>query len=341
MKILVITNMYPDRIPYFGTFIKHQVESLEDIGIEVKKVVKLKKTRFTYVPFILRSIFYILFKSYDLVHAHYGFHSALLPSIIKRRPLIITFHRGDALDEPLRNKLYFILQRFVVSRADFLIAVSNEVKDALINSLGANPNRISVITCGVDTDLFLPLDKNAARKELGISQDSKVILFVGSLNHRKGIDLLLECSKRLPEANFILIGEGTIDINYPNCTIIKAQPNHSLPKWFSIADIFILPSRSEGTPVVILEALSSGVPVIASKVGGIPDLVREGETGYLIESENIDMFEKRLRELLQNSQKRKQIRLQARKEMIENYDIHKIAKKIKALYDKLLEIKLS
>jgi len=328
MKLLVISNMYPDKNPAFGPFIKQQIESLEDIGVEVIRVVKSKKTLLTYVPFLIKSIYFLLFKSYDLVHAHYGFHSALIPSIIKKRPLVITFHRGDALNEPFRNKVYFKLQRFVVARSDYLIAVSSEIKDALVNILGADPDKISVIPCGVDTNIFFPLDKNKNRKELDISVNSKIILFIGQLTHRKGVDLLQKCANRIPEATFILIGGGTFNSHSANVTAVGSQPNHILPKWISSADIFFLPTRSEGTPVVVLEALASGTPVVVSSVGGIPDLVKDGETGYLVESEDIDMFEKGLRDLLEHPEKCRKMGLQGRKEMVESYDTCKVAAKI-------------
>ena len=339
MRILVTSNMYPSDDSYFGIFVKRQIESLENIGIDIKKVAKTTENRCAYVPFVLKSTFFSLFNNCDLVHAHYGFHSALLPAIIKRKPLVITFHRGDALDEPFRNKLYCKLQKFVVSRADFLIAVSSEIKEALIEHLGARSDKVSVITCGVDTRAFLPLEKKIKRVALGIPENSKVVLFIGNLNHRKGVDLLLECAKRMQETYFILIGEGNIRAGTKNCRIVDPQPNHELTKWYNVADVFLLPSRSEGTPVVILEALSCGIPVVASKVGGIPDLIKDGATGYLIEPGDVDTLEERMRDLLQNPEKRRQMGLQARKNIIENYDSFKIAERIKQVYEKVLSNK--
>ena len=109
-----------------------------------------------------------------------------------------------------------------------------------------------------------------------------------------------------------------------------------MPKWISAADIFFLPTRSEGTPVVVLEALSSGTAVVVSRVGGIPDLVTDGETGYLVESENVDMFEKRLRDLLENPEKCRKMSLQGREKMVESYDTCKVAAKIHNIYGVVL-----
>jgi len=328
--------MYPGKDPFFGVFVKNQVRSLESIGIKVVKVVKNTQNRCAYVPFLLKSLFYLLFARYDLVHTHYGFHSALLPAIVKRTPLIITFHRGDALDEPYRSRAYFRLQRFVVSRADSLIAVSSQIKEALIRDLGARSDDVSVITCGVETSLFRPSNRTQSRQELGIPDHLNVVLHVGALDRRKGIDVLLECASRLQETLFILIGEGKIRANRDNCRFVGAQPNHRLPTWFNAADVFFLPSRSEGTPVAVLEALSCGIPVVASKVGGIPDVIRNGKTGYVVESEDIDAFEQRLRELLQSCEKRQQMGTEGRKDMMETYDNLKIALQIEQVYERVL-----
>jgi len=340
MNILVISNTYAKGKSPEGTHVNKQIESLITIGIHIKKIVKNRNEIFGYIPFIIRNFYYLFFyNSYDIVHAHYGFHSALFAAIIKKTPLIITFHRGDALNEPYRNKIYFKLQKFVISRADHIIAVSNEIKNALIKNLGAQENKISIIPCGVDMNLFIPLDKQEQRKKLGISDNSKIILFVGGFSHRKGIDILLACAKQIQEANFIFVGEGELKTDCQNCWVVGSRSNDKLPEWYAASDIFFLPSRSEGTPVVLLEALACGIPVVAAKVGGVSDLIRNGETGYLVELEDVSMMEKRLRELLGNPEKAVQIGREGKNFVIENYDSRKIAERIKKVYEMILDEK--
>ncbi len=337
MKVLIISNMYPNsKGSYRGIFVKNQLDALEKAKIDIIKVVKTQDTIFAYIPFILRSIFYLFFESYDLVHAHYGFHSALFAAIIKKRPFIITFHGGDALVEPERNRIYYKLQRFVVSRSNHIIAVSNEIKSVLISKLGADPNKISVVTCGIDTSVFVPLKKNKVRGELKIARDARVILFVGGLTRRKGVDIILECAQRMPDILFILVGEGKLKMDIENCKSVGVCPNNEICKWMNVADIFILPSRSEGTPLVVLEALSCGIPVIASDVGGISDVIKNGENGYLVPADNINLFQDRIMELLNNEMQRKLMGKNGRKDAIEKFNNKKINYKIIQIYKRVI-----
>jgi len=325
--------MYPRKNSDFGIFVKRQVEQLEKDGVKIMKVVRTGKTHFAYLPFFSKSVFYLLFRTYDLVHGHYGFHSALFPAVIKRKPLVVTFHGSDALKEPLRHKVYRNLQKFVISRCDNIIAVSNEIKNVLTSNLGADPNEISIISCGVDTSVFLPLEKMDVRRKLGIAENAKIVLFVGSLSYGKGVDVIFECARRMPDVLFILVGDGSLKTDIGNCKFPGACPHEEMPKWMNAADIFVLPSRSEGTPVVILEALSCGIPVIASRIGGCPDVIKDGQTGYLIPVNHVDMLQRKVRDLLNDDVGRNLMGKQGRKDMIEKFDIKKIAQRIKQIYE--------
>jgi len=354
MKVLVISNMYPDKNSYFGVFVKKQVESLEKEGVEIIKVVRTQRTFLSYLSFILKSFLHVSFKSYDIVHAHYGFHSALVPAIIRKRPLVITYHGSDALQEPFRSKLYFLLQKFVVAKCDHIIAVSQNVKDTLVATLFANPDKISVISCGVDSSDFMPLDKKEVRRKLGVAEDAKIVLFVGNISVMKGVDVLYECARHMPSVLFVFVGNGVVKGKTDNCKFVGARPHEEMHLWMNAADVFVLPSRSEGTPVVLLEALSCGTPVIASCVGGCADLVKDGETGYLfkiddrfmhskpsiqynnsVDSKHLNyvrVVEEKIRYLLDNDVNRNSMGEKGRKEIVDHYDIGKIAQKIRRVY---------
>jgi len=336
MNVLVISNAYPCEDHQGGIFVEEQVKCLRNLKLNIIPLVRKKLKRWTYMPFFIRNFSAMFTSEHDLVHAHYGFHSALIAAIMKRKPLVTTFHGSDALAEPSRNKFYSYAQKFVVSRSDHLIAVSNEVRNVLISDLGAEPNKISMITCGVDTTFFAPEPKRDARRELGISESERVVLFVGQGTPRKGVDILFECARRMSDVTFVLVGNGSLKTGTDNCRRVGIRPNHQIPIWINAADVLVLPSRMEGTPVVLMEALSCGVPVVASRVGGIPDLVKDGQTGYLVEKDDVDTFERRLRELLADPDKCRRMGQQGRKDMVENYDGHRVAERIERVYDKVL-----
>jgi glycosyltransferase involved in cell wall biosynthesis len=334
MKVLLLSNMYPEGNSYFGIFVKRQVEALEAEGVEILPVVRTKDTFPAYLFFVLRSLFHVLFASYDIVHAHYGFHSALIPAIVGRKKLLVTYHGSDALQEPFRNKLYYHLQKFVVMRADHLIAVSNDVKNTLVQKLGAQAGKVSVISCGVDSSRFTPRNKAEVRRELGLSETAKIVLFVGKIHFMKGVDILYECAGMMRDVIFILVGNGPLRTDLENCMLVGPKPNDEMPKWMSAADIFALPSRSEGTPVVILEALSCGTPVISSDVGGCPDLVKDGHAGYLFPIGNAAIFQEKITSLVNDDSMRIQMGNEGRRVMVNYYDNKRIAKRISNLYNK-------
>jgi glycosyltransferase involved in cell wall biosynthesis len=339
MKVLVISNMYPTKRFHYVDFIKHQIDALIKRHIDIVKVVRYIDVRITYIPFYINSILSCLFRSYDLIHAHYGFHSAFFPALLGNRPLIVTFHRGDALNEPYRNRLYNWLQKYVVARADHIIAVSSEIKQALIDNLGAQAKNVTVITCGVDSQAFKPSDKLTCRQKLGIASGQKVVLFIGQLIERKGVELIYECAKRLPDASFVFIGNGPLKAEQSNCRFLGEQPNHTLPAWLSAADAFIVPSTSEGTPVVVLEALSCGAPVIATNVGGNPDVIKDGETGFLIKPNDLDMLVGRITHVLENPDAAHEMGKRGREAIVRHYDHASIAEQINCVYERTLSAK--
>jgi len=357
MKVLVISNMYPDRNGHWGVFVKKQVESLEKEGVEIIKVVRTRKTIVSYLCFILKCFIHVLFKSYDIVHAHYGFHSGLIPAILRKKPLIVTYHGSDALHEPSRNRSYFFLQKFTVANCEHIIAVSEDVKNTLVSKLHANPDKISVISCGVDSSDFIPLDKKKVRRKLGVTEDAKIVLFAGNINVMKGVDVLYECARHMPGVLFVFVGNGVAKQKRHNCWFVGPRPYEEMPLWMNAADVFALPSRSEGTPVVLLEALSCGIPVISSCVGGCADLVRDRETGCLVKIPNAVMADKSLTEftnsensllldsvreveekigyLLKDDVNRNSMGEKGRKEILDHYDIRKIAQEIKRIYEEM------
>ena len=337
MKILLISNMYPKEGSYSGIFIKHQVETIEKLGFDVIKAVKRTRNPSGYFPFIFQSIYKLLFCDYDIIHAHYVPHSAFIPAMlkwIKKKPLIVTFHGTDARIFPFKNRINRMLTMFVVNRSDKVIARSEEMKEVL-EKLGVLNKKIVVIGAGVDTNLFHPIDKYKVREDLELPKTKYIILFVGRLHKLKGVELIYECARNMPKALFVMVGDGDVKTDLKNCIFVGERRHEEIPLWMPAADILILPSYSEGLPNVVMEALSCGTPAIVTDVGGCSEVVRDGETGFVVPVGDVEALRDRIKYLLENEDLREKMGKLGREDMIERYEREKVIGKLKEVYESL------
>ena len=152
-----------------------------------------------------------------------------------------------------------------------------------------------VVLNGVDAARFHPRDRRAARRELGVAEEARIVLFVGRLEPQKGIGELLEAFERLrarmPHATLALVGDGVASAEVRarvarwgdgGALVLGARPPTEVAAWMGACDVLTLPSWAEGTPNVVLEALASGRPVVATGVGGIPDVLRDERFGLVV-----------------------------------------------------------
>ena len=174
-------------------------------------------------------------------------------------------------------------------RADAVVAVSNDLAEQVI-SLGVDAARVHVVHNGVDGDLFHRGPAAEARLRLGLDPDEPILLFVGNLEAVKGVDVLLEACAALARDRLpfrcCLIGQGPLRRELERqiagrglegrVRLLGPRPQGELPDWYRSATVFVLPSRSEGVPNVLLEAAACGAPFVASRVGGIPEIAHLG-----------------------------------------------------------------
>jgi teichuronic acid biosynthesis glycosyltransferase TuaC len=332
LRVLVVSNLYPSpRHPGWGTFIRDQVRSLEE-HVSIQLVAKYSPSAAAYPAFFARTAAALLGGGHDLVHAHYGFHSALLPALLGRKPLIATFHGSDALIEARRCALYGNLQRLVVRRAACLIAVSPGVRAALIESLGAPPERVRLLSCGVDAERFRPGDRAEARSRLGLPREGQRVLFIGRMTAAKGIDVLGACIERLTGVEFDLLGPGASPCEAPHCHLHGVRPHEEIPLWIQAADILVLPSRTEGTPVTVLEALASERPVVCTDVGSCADLVAPAVTGEIVPPGDAEAFTSAVRRALVARDYRP---AEGRAKILGEYEMRLRARQLLALYEEV------
>lgn len=200
--------------------------------------------------------------------------------------------------------------RRAITQADGVIAVSADLGRRVIE-MGADPDRVRVIVDGVDKSEFFPGDRSTARQLLGLAAGTRHLLFVGNLVDVKGIDVLLQACAGLGDSagtwHLHLIGDGPLrgqltrlseSLGLASRVTFHGSIAHAaLPGWFRAADLFVLPSRSEGVPNVLLEASACHTPYIASDVGGIPEIAACGAS-RLVQPEQVQALASAIAECL-------------------------------------------
>jgi len=245
---------------------------------------------------------------FDLIDAHFAYPdglAAVLLGALYRRPVVITV-RGDEA-RLARHRLRRAQMRWALRRAARLVAVSASLRDT-VAEIGVDPERVRVIPNGVDTTRFKPGDRDSARKQLGLPGEKFVLLAVGDFIERKGhhrvIELLPQIVTRYPNLLYVAMGE---DVPGEGCgslirelvrrhaledhvLLLPPQPHEQIPLWMAAADLFCLATRWEGWCNALMEALSCGLPVVTTRVGGNPEFIAEGEDGFLVPYWDGDAF---------------------------------------------------
>jgi teichuronic acid biosynthesis glycosyltransferase TuaC len=184
---------------------------------------------------------------------------------------------------------------WALPRAAQIVAVSKPLADEVC-ALGVSRDKVSVVMNGVDATLFYPRDRAAARAELGLSQTAKIALYVGNLKPEKGVSELARAwptvARHVPEAELCVVGGGPLadDVKAnagERARMLGPQPHDRVPLWIAACDLLVLPSHSEGTPNVALEALASGRRIVATAVGGTPDLITSATLGALVPPKDV------------------------------------------------------
>ena len=259
---------------------------------------------------------------YDLICSHYWL-SGLVGLDIARRwgvPHITSFHtlaevkrraRPGERDVPERARS----ERRIVGEVDRVVVWSEHERQALRRLYDADPSRVLVIPPGVDTERFRPLDMAESRRRLGVN-GNRVVLYVGRLERLKGLDILFRALASLEDSDdvhLMVVGgsDGSRELSRlrrlvdslgigGQVSFLGSVDQSRLPVYYSAADVCVLPSYYESFGLAALEAAACGRPVVASKVGGLPSVVRDGETGYLINWRCPGPFVERLEVLLEN-----------------------------------------
>lgn len=320
LNVCIVTSWFPSKKhPNRGSFVynfaKNLAQSVANVSViatfEDHEEAITQRDSLTIYRIKKESALFSMFKiigsiSPDIIHVHapnFFSSQAIIPAKLKKIPIIATVHRAEvgAIAYPMS-----LFRRVVLGNFQKIIAVSNFTKSLALRA-GAKDERTIVIYNSCDEAIFSRADRHAARQQHDLPADKKIILFVGNLIEIKGIYILIEafrvlCSQ-VPNLLLIIIGTGEEKQKLEllvdryglrgNVKFLGWIPQAELSGFYNAADIFVLPSFVEGHSVALLEAMASGLPIVASDVGGNKETVENGVNGFLFESGNVkDLSEK-------------------------------------------------
>lgn len=270
---------------------------------------------------------------FDVIDAHYAFPDGAAATLLAahfRVPVAVTVRGGD-LDLLPRFRLRRRAVERTLRRANRVFAVSEHLAARAIE-LGASSRSILVVPNGVDSDVFFHADLEAARRRLGASVDRALIVCAGNLLAEKGQHVLVEALARMEvggeDPHVVVIGSDPSpteayrrrlerDIDRlrlgGRVRLLGSVDQRALGDWYRAADLLVLPTFREGCPNVVREALACGTPVVASRVGGVPELITSEELGLLVEPGDTDALARAIHEALRRSWNRPEIAARAGK----------------------------
>jgi D-inositol-3-phosphate glycosyltransferase len=301
--------------------------------------------------------------SYQLIHSHYWLSGRLGLLFADRWgvPMVSTFHTLAQLKNRVaetaaerEQAVRYEIERRTMAGSDRIVALTAVDRQQMLRHYGQQAP-IVVIPGGVDLERFSPQPKAAARERLGLRREQKVVLFVGRIQRLKGLEVLLRAFARLHEldAELLIVGgrpgtthesreisrlqhlAGKLGIA-ERTRFVGAVPHEELPTYYSAADVSVMPSSYESFGLVAVESLACGTPVVATRVGGLTSIVRDGETGMLVPWRDADLFAERLLQILRDDGFRQRLAGQARESVLE-YGWDRIADEHLALYAEVRE----
>jgi len=316
------------------------------------------------VPFINKEIKVLnrllLEKKCEIIQAcDYDYLSSIAPILVKRKhkiPIVLTndafpgyswFYGNSFIDASAKLYTYGIGKRILNSYDKVILLYTKALKE--IEKFGVPTERVCAIPNGIDSEYFkLDLDASFLRAKFSIEPDEKVLLFVGRLATVKRIEVLIKLTKSLIKEGFkiktVIVGDGPQRKYYEELSrLIKKHvvfvgyvPKSQVYRYYFLADIFILPSLSEGLPSVLLEASAAGKPCVATDVNGVSDIVVHEKTGYLVQKSDVDGFKRYVRMLLENESVLRRFGGNAAEFVKENFNWSVVVGKYEKIYREIL-----
>jgi glycosyltransferase involved in cell wall biosynthesis len=283
----------------------------------------------------------------DVIHAHNLFFRttelAAFLRLFSHTPLVVTHHLGRVEDSGWLGSLIRCYEascgKFIFRRSDHITVVSNAVAEH-VRSTGIDSKPLTVIPNGVDAQLFHPTPTP--------SNTGKVVLFVGRLVSNKGPEVLVRAAPTIlskhSNARFVMVGDGPMmkslmtdsRHNGSSAAFQFLGTRHDVPELMRQATVFVRPSKLEGMPLTVLEAMASGLPVVATPAGGTRELVQEGVNGWLVPAGDSDALAKAVSSLLSNPDEAGQMGRSGRQMVKQHYSWDRTAELYEQVYSRVI-----
>ena len=325
-------------------------EKIKELGIKVLSLEKNLK----YNPFILFRLINILKKEKPQILHSFLFHAIFLGRIagkICSVPIILSSVRSSYIGGAFRNKLLQLTNRL----DDAVTIVSRDAKNKMAKEKAISSDKTIVVYNGLDLKKF-PIQnqetKDRKRKELGIEKNRKVLIVAGRLFKAKGYPYLIEAIKNLKSKYsgilLFILGEGEErkklefqikKFNLEKNIFLLGQKSNVID-YLEAGDLFVLSSLWEGLPNAVLEAMACGLPVVATNVGGVPEIIEDNLNGFLVEPKNASDLSSKIDKVFNlEEDKIREIKKKARETIEARFSLKEMARSYENLYDKLLESK--
>lgn len=322
----------------------------------LKKIVEHFPNSYFWIP-----CFYKLWKirnQFNILHCPLLMESIVICALTEMflgKPSIIKIGSGGRygdVSRAARNKMGWFV-RLLIKRITMFVCLTKEIELELSSELGIPNNKLIRIPNGIDLDVYHPVtrdQKEVKKKSLGINASKKLVLFVGRLEHKKRVDFLLkawkivQADKRI-SANLLIVGDGSLRMKleiFKNqlkvCdTVTFHGESENIAHLMQSADVFVLPSVSEGLANVFLEAMSSGLPIIATNTTGNAEILSHKANALLFPEKSHRELADHILYLLKDDKTAQNIGLSARKTVEERFNVQKIAGQYSQLYQDLIE----
>ena len=305
-------------------------------------------------PFFILSMFLRarkIVKKCDIIHAQWAL-SAFVGIFLKKiyKKSIILTESGASANIAVKGTLLKRVLMWTLKNCNFITA-NNEDQIKLFKRLGIKKDKLKAVFNGIDTVKFKPRNKDLTKSKLNLPKNKRIILFVGWLIKRKGCKYLISSLNRLrkkyPNLILLIVGEGNLSFKLKQQVIrynleeqvyfIGPKTPQEIPSYMNAADIFVLPSLSEGRPNVVGESMAAGTPTIATAVNGTSEFIEDGKDGFLIRPKEVGELTKALDTLLRNKELSNKFSINSRKSIIRkklNWD--SCAKNYIKIYTKLI-----